>query len=140
MNFHSVGNSFEKVFVETEDAPKTFSDILADEHITSPDGLKRPFTGTTKPKQRFVESVRRMALPKMQGVVHNVMKRSVTMARRDKSRVEEAEHSNDDNLSQTVRSESPSSFTSMTITPPPSSSELTRRATTSSTNSTTIDK
>ncbi|KAF8878105.1 hypothetical protein BD779DRAFT_1555567 [Infundibulicybe gibba] len=62
---------------------KTFQDILPPNLITSPsESLEASHARSEiSPRSRFVASVRKAALPKMQGVVHD-LRRSVTTARR----------------------------------------------------------
>ncbi|KAF8186381.1 hypothetical protein BJ912DRAFT_971585 [Pholiota molesta] len=68
--------------------PRTFQDILPPELITSStlsDVNSRRLQASSKPpRDRFVEAVRRSALPKMQGVVTN-LRRSVTSIRRPRA-------------------------------------------------------
>ncbi|KAF8964739.1 hypothetical protein BDZ97DRAFT_1918703 [Flammula alnicola] len=58
-------------------APTTFHDILPPELITTSSLSESSQTSPKLPRDKFVEAVRRSALPKMQGVVSN-LRRSVT--------------------------------------------------------------
>ncbi|KAJ8522124.1 hypothetical protein ONZ45_g1258 [Pleurotus djamor] len=71
----------------TGPSPKSFSDILSPDKITS----ASPTSETTKidPKSRFVNAVWRATRPKMQNVVENVMKRSTASREADKDSIYE---------------------------------------------------
>ncbi|KAH7903326.1 hypothetical protein BJ138DRAFT_164523 [Hygrophoropsis aurantiaca] len=74
---------------------KTFGDILPSDYITSPIPLadSQPTQSSSYPdessKDKFVRAVRQSALPKMQGVVGDVLRRSKTSLRRHASRMSE---------------------------------------------------
>ncbi|KAF5325494.1 hypothetical protein D9619_009723 [Psilocybe cf. subviscida] len=72
------------------DVPTTFQDILPPELITTSSLSANPSyavkrSASPKSSSAFVASVRKSALPKMQGVVHG-LRRSVTSMRRSKMR------------------------------------------------------
>lgn len=83
-----------KISADGKEAPKTFSDILPDALVASPltdssSHWHRRSSSTpdsSQPKKPLVESVRGTTLPRMRGVVHNVMKRSATIARWSKTK------------------------------------------------------
>ncbi|KIK07097.1 hypothetical protein K443DRAFT_88029 [Laccaria amethystina LaAM-08-1] len=69
--------------------PKTFHDFLPPNTLTSASSSesKKPLPTlptTITPRERFIQAVRKTALPKMQGVVHS-FQRSMTSARRASS-------------------------------------------------------
>ncbi|KAH7930336.1 hypothetical protein BV22DRAFT_1191384 [Leucogyrophana mollusca] len=91
---------------------KTFDDFLPSDYITSadsglPSAQPTPFNldqdgNAESSTDRFVRVVRESALPKMQGVVGDVLRRSRTSLRRHGSRLSERRHllGNDDSNSQ----------------------------------------
>lgn len=117
--------------VSPDDPPKSFHDILPSNCITAPSSpVDRPSFVTrastlsnsparTSMRVKFMETARKTALPKMQGVVHNLRRSKTTASSFSHTTSEEAKHLLRRGLSTLTRSTSrATTFSSVSVEEP----------------------